>query len=145
MATASHCRAAVVLSVLFSIASAAGCSDPAASVRARLSPPERAIFERGERIATPCYSCHAFMQPLHKTGPSLRGVYGRKVGSVAGFSFSEGFRASEQVWNDATLTRFLRNVSGFVPGTTMISPGVQDPAQLRDLLFYMRLVTEIEE
>jgi len=45
------------------------------------------------------------------------------------------------VWDDRSLAAFLRNPAGFVPGNRMVAAGVDNPAALADLLFYLRHVT----
>ena len=50
-------------------------------------------------------------------------------------------RHSTMIWNDRNLGRFLSNVQGVMPGTSMVSPGVGSAQDLEALIFYTRLVT----
>jgi cytochrome c len=45
------------------------------------------------------------------------------------------------VWDDRSLSLFLRNPGGFVPGNRMVSPGIANSGELADVLFYLRHVT----
>lgn len=47
---------------------------------------------KGAEVFAACAACHAADQPA-RTGPDLRGVYGRKAGSVLGFRYSRSKRS----------------------------------------------------
>jgi len=64
-----------------------------------------------------CTGCHAM--DVDREGPRLRGVFGRKAGSVAGFGYSAVLKSSGLTWNDATLERWLSDPDLVVPGTNM--------------------------
>ena len=119
-----------------------GCSDPDRRILARLDESEQARFRRGRRVATPCWTCHDLAGRVRKVGPSLQGIYGRRSGQAPDYHASDALRAASLVWDDRSLAAFLRSPADFVPGTTMVSPGVQDPQSLADLIFYLRHVTE---
>ena len=69
-------------------------------------------------------------------GPSLKGVAGRKAGSLPGFAYSAALADSGIVWNEATLNAFLSDPSKLVPGTAM-RVIVADPDERRDLVAYL--------
>jgi cytochrome c len=120
-----------------------GCSDPDRAILARLDEAGQARFRRGRAVATPCWTCHDLAGTVRKVGPSLLGVYGRRSGQAPGFkAASPALLEASIVWDDRSLAAFLRDPGGFVPGTSMVSPGVRDAAALQDLLFYLRHVTE---
>jgi cytochrome c len=120
---------------------APGCSDPDREILASFDSPQEARFRRGRSIAVPCWTCHDLAGTVEKNGPSLLGLYGRRSGMAPGYSASPALIGATIVWDERTLAAFLSNPSGFVPGNRMVSPGVQDPAALADLLFYLRHVT----
>lgn len=119
----------------------AGCSDPDRVILDGLDPVEEARFRRGRSIAVPCWTCHDLAGTVEKLGPSLLGLYGRRSGMAPGYEGSDAMRAASIVWDDRMLAAFLSNPARFVPGNRMVSGGVQDPAGLSDLLFYLRHVT----
>lgn len=120
-----------------------GCSDPDATILARLEEPERARFLRGRKVALPCWTCHDLAGTVRKVGPSLQGLYGRRSGQAPGAAGSPAMRAASIVWADRSLSAFLADPAGFVPGNRMVSPGIRDPAARADLLFYLREVTPL--
>jgi cytochrome c len=69
------------------------------------------VFERR------CTGCHAL--DADREGPHLRGVYGRKAGSVPGFDYSDALKNSGLVWGDDTLEHWLRDTDAMVPGSAM--------------------------
>lgn len=64
-----------------------------------------------------CTGCHAL--DSDREGPRLAGVFGRKAGSVAGFSYSAGIKKSGITWNEATLEKWLNDPEMVVPDTAM--------------------------
>lgn len=86
---------------------------------------------------TQCRVCHAVEPGENGIGPSLAGVVGRRAGTAAGFTYTEGMRGLNQTWNDGTLDRYLADPSGVVPGTTM-AIGPLDAGQRRAIIAYLK-------
>lgn len=95
---------------------------------------------RGEEIYKRCQGCHSIDR--NRTGPKHLGLFGRKAGSVEGFSYSKAMRESGIVWDEATLDKFLENPRGVVPGTRMTYAGVKDPQERADLIEYLKQATK---
>ena len=64
-----------------------------------------------------CTGCHAL--DSQRAGPKLRGVYGRKAGTVDGFPYSDELKASRIVWDAVTLDKWLTDPEALVPGNDM--------------------------
>lgn len=64
-----------------------------------------------------CGGCHSLDND--KEGPRLRGVYGRKAGSVTSFKYSDSMKAAGFTWDAATLDRWLTNTESVVPDNDM--------------------------
>jgi cytochrome c len=64
-----------------------------------------------------CTGCHSL--DANRVGPMHRGVYGRKAGSVAEFSYSPAVKNSSVVWADDTLNKWLTNPQDVIPGQRM--------------------------
>ena len=87
-----------------------------------------------------CKICHSFEPGGHTlVGPDLHGVFERKAGTVG--DPSPAMRNSGIVWNDATLTQFLRDPRAMVPGNKMSFPGIADPAALTALIARLKQAT----
>jgi len=86
-----------------------------------------------------CASCHA-VGPAASNGfgPQLNGLFGRRAGSGAGYSYSPAMKRAGIVWNDKTLAAFLDDPGDVVPGTKMRFWGMSDQKQVGDLLAWLR-------
>lgn len=93
----------------------------------------------GRKVFTACANCHAVGPAArHGFGPQLNALVGRKAGSSPGYAYSAGMKASGVVWNEATLTAFLRDPAAIVPGTKMRFWGVGiNERKVADLLAYL--------
>jgi cytochrome c len=89
----------------------------------------KAVFEKR------CTGCHAM--DVDREGPRLAGVYGRKAGGVAGFTYSAGLKNSDVTWNDARLEKWLSDPDLMVPDNNM-SFSVPKAEERRDLIAYLK-------
>jgi cytochrome c len=105
-------------------------------------PPEGGAA-RGAAVFRQCVACHAVEPGVHLTGPSLARVWGRRAGTVEGFTrYSEPLKHAGVVWNAATLDRWLEDPQAVVPGNLMTFPGLKDARQRADLIAYLKSVAE---
>jgi cytochrome c len=88
-----------------------------------------AVFEKR------CIGCHAL--EADREGPRLAGVYGRKAGGVAGFTYSAGLKNLGATWNIATLEKWLSDPDLMVPDNNM-SFSVPKAEERRDLIAFLK-------
>lgn len=69
------------------------------------------LFERR------CTGCHSLDEA--RSGPRLRGVFGRAAGSDPGYPYSAALKSSHLTWNESTLDRWLTDSEALVPGSDM--------------------------
>ena len=81
-----------------------------------------------------CSGCHAI--DAHRAGPAHRGIFGRKAGSAAGFSYSTALKNSSVIWNEKTLEAWLSEPERLIPGQAMYFQ-VNDAASRRDIIAYL--------
>ena len=117
------------------------CSDPDRAILGRLTEADQARFLSGRRVANGCWVCHDLAGTVKKVGPSLLGLYGRRSGLAPGYNGSPAMIGASIVWDDRSLSSFLNDPTGFVPGNRMVSPGLRNSADLTNVLFYLRHVT----
>ncbi|MGZ9810964.1 c-type cytochrome [Pseudoroseicyclus sp. H15] len=87
----------------------------------------------GEGVFRNCRSCHSIEPDTNMTGPTLYGVVGRGVDTVAGYSYSGALEEHADVWTPEVLNAFLTDPQGFAPGTKMSYAGlrsIQDRANI---------------
>jgi len=91
---------------------------------------------RGERLYQErCGACHSLDE--HGAGPKHRGLLGRKAGSQPGFAYSAALVASEIVWSQQTLDRWIANPNALVPGNKMIVQLANEPADRAAIVAYL--------
>ena len=114
----------------------------AGTVPASASPPGDPA--RGEEVYQRCIGCHSLDR--NRTGPRHAGLFGRRVGSVEGFSYSKALReagAAGMVWNAETLDGFLKSPTRFLPGTRMGYAGIKDDGERADLIAFLKAQSEV--
>ena len=89
-----------------------------------------------ERFKIMCATCHSIDPAQKKMGPNLKGVVGRKAGSVDGATYSTAMKAAGWTWDKAKLEAFLADPKKSLPGTTMML-GVSNAADRADIVAYL--------
>jgi cytochrome c len=84
-----------------------------------------------------CAACHT-TDGSSSLGPSVKGVYGRKAGSLAGFAYSRAMRNSGAAWDENSLDAFLAEPQKAIPGNTMPFGGISDPKQRAEVVDYLK-------
>jgi cytochrome c len=102
-----------------------------------------AMYERGAQVFRACEACHTVTpEGGNGAGPTLRGVFGRKIGAAKDYAYSEGFAKHAITWNAETITRLFREGPAKVtPGTKMPEQRVTDAEDLRALVEWLGWVT----
>lgn len=94
--------------------------------------------EKGKRVFMKCKSCHVMETGKRRMGPSLAGIFGKEAGSMEGFKYSKAMKDSGIVWDDATMTEFLRSPRKYLKGTKMGFAGIRKDEQIADLIAWMK-------
>ena len=92
----------------------------------------------GEKVFLVCKVCHQVGENAkNAVGPVLNGLFGRKAGTVDGFSYSDGNKHSGITWDDATFSEYIKDPKAKVPGTKMVFAGIKDEQKIKDLTAYL--------
>ena len=86
-----------------------------------------------------CTACHSL--DYNGVGPAHRGVFGRRIASAPGFSYSAALKSHAQNWTEATLDQWLADPEKFAPGQRM-GISVPDAHERADLIAYLRLISK---
>jgi cytochrome c len=90
------------------------------------------VFER-------CAICHQVGETAQTSvGPVLNGIVGRRAGRDPGYVYSDAALGSGLIWDEATLTEYLKNPRVKVPGTKMLFPGLQDDQDISNVIAYLK-------
>jgi cytochrome c len=77
--------------------------------------------ERGAEVFRACAACHTLTPDGgNRAGPTLHGVFGRKIATLAGYNFSPALKALDITWNAETISRLFEiGPARYTPGTKM--------------------------
>ncbi len=82
------------------------------------------IVERGSFQYRKCAICHSLADDgKHRAGPTLEGIFGRRVGTLPGYRFSHALKDADFVWTPETLSQL------FELGPDVMLPGTKMPLQ----------------
>ena len=99
-----------------------------------------AAAAKGKQIAaTQCSACHHFDKGGGTlVGPDLYDIYGTKIASVPGYSFSGALKKHTGDWDATNLNEWLKSPSTFAPGTYMTFPGLPSQSDRDDVIAYLK-------
>ena len=81
--------------------------------------------DRGAEIYRACVACHTLTPDQgNRAGPSLAGLFGRRIASLPGYNFSEPLKKLDIVWTPETVSKL------FEIGPTAYTPGTKMPEQV---------------
>jgi cytochrome c len=96
----------------------------------------------GEAKFAICKSCHTLAPGgPDMTGPNLSGVFGRKVATKPGFTYSDALKAQSFTWDAPQMDKWLTDPKAMIPNTKMTFPGFKDPKDRIDVIAYVKAET----
>ncbi|MBR0671967.1 hypothetical protein GXW76_12370 [Roseomonas soli] len=109
----------------------------------REAPPRAGLDAHGARVFRACSACHALTAEAgNMAGPHLHGLFGRRMGSVAGYAYSGRLARGDIVWTPETVADlFTRGPDVVTPGTRMPVQRVENPEDLAALLRFLEQAT----
>jgi cytochrome c len=97
----------------------------------------------GARVFRACAACHALgadAGPM--AGPTLHGIFGRRMGTVPGYAYSPRLARGDITWTPETVADlFTRGPDVVTPGTRMPVQTVGEPGDLAALIRFLEVVT----
>jgi cytochrome c len=78
----------------------------------------------GAQVFRACVACHTLTPDEgNRAGPTLAGIFGRRIASLPGYNFSEALKKLDIVWTPETVAKL------FEVGPTEYTPGTKMPEQ----------------
>ncbi|MGY8635150.1 c-type cytochrome [Bradyrhizobium sp. 14AA] len=77
--------------------------------------------DHGADVFRACVACHTLSdKEAQRAGPTLAGLYGRKIASLPGYRFSDALKTMDIVWTPETVARLFEvGPNAYTPGTKM--------------------------
>jgi cytochrome c len=77
--------------------------------------------DRGAEIFRACVACHTLgADQANRAGPTLAGVFGRRIATVPGYNFSDALKRLDIVWTPETVSKLFEiGPQAYTPGTKM--------------------------
>src|SRR5262245_14128106 len=101
-----------------------------------------ADVEKGKALFEQCAACHSLDGTGDYDGPTLKGVIGRKAGSLEDYRYSAAMKRSDVVWDAATVDKYVADPQAFIPGNRMAFAGIGDKTQREDLIAFLAVATK---
>jgi cytochrome c len=98
---------------------------------------------RGAEVFRACAACHTLTpDDGNRAGPTLHGLFGRRIGSVPGYAYSAALPAMDIVWTRETVMRlFELGPNTYTPGTRMPEQTITSAADREALVDWLAEVT----
>jgi cytochrome c len=93
----------------------------------------------GEKVFAVCRACHQIGETAKNgVGPILNGLFGRKSGTIEGYSYSPANKNSGITWDEAVFREYIKDPKAKIPGTKMIYAGLKDEQRINDLIAFLK-------
>lgn len=95
--------------------------------------------DHGAEVFRACIACHTLRpDQANRAGPTLAGIFGRRIATLPGYNFSEALKRLDIVWTPETVSKLFEiGPASYTPGTKMPEQRIgseQDRAALMQFL-----------
>jgi cytochrome c len=106
--------------------------------------PAKAANEGEAAFNNHCRTCHSTKKGDNRLGPSLYGIFGKKAGTVPGYTnYSQSLAGSGITWTESTLDKYIEDPEALVPNNNMKPyTGIRDPAERQKIIAYLKSIRE---
>ena len=97
----------------------------------------------GAEIFRACVACHTLTPDEgNRAGPTLAGIFGRRIASLPGYNFSEALKRMDIVWTQETVAKlFELGPAAYTPGTKMPEQRIGAEADRKALVEFLAKAT----
>jgi len=99
--------------------------------------------DHGAEVFRACVACHTLSPDEgNKAGPSLAGIFGRKIGSLPGYRYSDALKHMNVVWTPETVSKMFEvGPMAYTPGTKMPEQMISSPDDRKALVDFLAKAT----
>lgn len=113
-------------------------------LRAASNELDRWAGERGADVFRACVACHTLSTDGgNRAGPSLAGLFGRKIASLPGYAYSPALKQLDITWTPETVAKLFEvGPASYTPGTTMPEQRIGAPEDRAALVEFLAKATK---
>ena len=99
--------------------------------------------DRGAEIYRACIACHTLSPDEgNRAGPTLSGIFGRRIASLPGYSFSDALKKMDIVWTPETVSKLFEiGPNAYTPGTKMPEQTIGSAQDRTALMEFLKKAT----
>ena len=100
--------------------------------------------DRGAEIFRACVACHTLgTEQANRAGPSLAGLFGRRIATLPGYDFSEALKRLDIVWAPETVAKLFEvGPAAYTPGTKMPEQRIGSEQDRAALVHFLERATK---
>jgi cytochrome c len=97
----------------------------------------------GAAVFRACVACHTLKPDEgNRAGPTLHGIFGRRIASLPGYNFSDALKRLDIVWTPETVAKLFEvGPASFTPGTKMPEQHIGTPEDRAALVEFLERAT----
>ena len=99
--------------------------------------------DRGAQVFRACAACHTLSKDEgDRAGPTLAGLFGRRIATLPGYHFSEALKGLDIVWTPETVARLFEvGPATYTPGTKMPEQTIRSAEDREALVRFLEKAT----
>ena len=107
-------------------------------------PLARYAGDRGAEMFRACVACHTLSSDENnRAGPTLAGIFGRRIATLPGYNFSPALKKLDIVWTPETVAKLFEvGPATYTPGTKMPEQTIGSPEDRQALVKFLEKATK---
>jgi len=96
--------------------------------------------DHGADIFRACIACHTLSPDEgNRAGPTLAGIFGRRIATLPGYNFSDALKKLDIVWTPETVSKLFEiGPAAYTPGTKMPEQQIGSPEDRKALVDFLQ-------
>lgn len=107
---------------------------------------DKDIVKNGQKVFKKCQTCHQVgAQAKHRVGPHLNKIFGRVIGGLEDFRYSQVFDVAAkegQIWDEESMAAFLLEPRTYFQGTKMAFSGLRTADEIAGVIAYLKTYSD---
>jgi len=100
--------------------------------------------DHGAEVFRACVACHTLSpDEANKAGPTLSGIFGRRIATLPGYNFSPALKKLDIVWTPETVSKLFEiGPAQYTPGTKMPEQTIGSSEDRKALVDFLARATK---